>query len=382
LESRSYYYGLDAVRLGSAFIVSIFHLGFYTWANSSSTTAHVFGPIARFESLTALTWFGWVGVEVFFVISGFVIVNSASAASPWEFLKGRILRLYPAVWICATFTLAALIFVANDTFRDVGKLYAKSLLLYPLGPWIDGVYWTLAIELSFYALVFVILLSRGVALVAGLAWGLTLFGSVFIAYLSLRQFGNVRIPILDAAVDSHPTLTDVLLLRHGSLFAVGIWLWLIANHRMKPDRWVGLVLALVGSSAEIYGQAVGTVTQTAAAGQPAWIPLAIWIVATFLIFLFTHFERHFIPATPLAARTLRQMGLMTYPYYLLQNVVGASILRLELETGLNPVAAFPLAFIGLLGLSWVVSQLFEPRLRQLVRRLLEPQRVTQLQVPR
>src|SRR5258706_15154943 len=55
-----------------------------------------------YPSAAPFTWFGWGGVEIFFVISGFVIANSASRSSPTEFLLGRALRLYPAVWVCAT----------------------------------------------------------------------------------------------------------------------------------------------------------------------------------------------------------------------------------------------------------------------------------------
>jgi exopolysaccharide production protein ExoZ len=82
--------------------------------NQGDVDRWIFGNVVHFHPLAQFTWFGWVGVEVFFVISGFVITNSARGASPIEFLKGRVLRLYPAAWICATLSLFALIFIAGD----------------------------------------------------------------------------------------------------------------------------------------------------------------------------------------------------------------------------------------------------------------------------
>src|SRR6202035_4696902 len=123
--------------------VSIGHPGF-----ERTVAADVLYP-----SAADFTWFGWVGVEIFFVISGFVIANSASKSSPVEFLIGRALRLYPAVWICATATLIVLVF-AHGSSSEFVRPYIRAMLIYPRGPWIDGIYWTLATEIVFYALVF------------------------------------------------------------------------------------------------------------------------------------------------------------------------------------------------------------------------------------
>jgi peptidoglycan/LPS O-acetylase OafA/YrhL len=63
------------------------------------------GVFFYFHSLASYTWFCWVGVEIFFVIFGFVIVHASESASPAKFLKSRALQLFPAALICATLTL-------------------------------------------------------------------------------------------------------------------------------------------------------------------------------------------------------------------------------------------------------------------------------------
>ena len=69
--------GIDAIRFSSAVLVSAFHL---TW--------HI--P----EAVHVMP-FGWIGVQIFFVISGIVIANSARLATPFRFAVSRFLRLYP-----------------------------------------------------------------------------------------------------------------------------------------------------------------------------------------------------------------------------------------------------------------------------------------------
>ena len=100
-----YYHGLDAVRFFSACAVCVFHLGFYAWAAEYSSMERIFAHAATFDLLTPIAWMGWIGVQIFFVISGFVIANSANGATPFGFLRSRMLRLWPAAWVCATITL-------------------------------------------------------------------------------------------------------------------------------------------------------------------------------------------------------------------------------------------------------------------------------------
>ena len=39
---------------------------------------------------------GWLGVQIFFVISGYLIIQSVLRHSAWDYLKHRVLRIYPA----------------------------------------------------------------------------------------------------------------------------------------------------------------------------------------------------------------------------------------------------------------------------------------------
>lgn len=121
---------------------------------------------AHFED-AASVWpgfdFGVYGVQLFFLISGFVILLSAQAAHrPIDFVISRITRLYPAYWF--SLTLATLIVivaglpVAHDPLTVLINIsmFQRWLLVDN----IDSVYWTLAVELQFYVLVAVLLWTR------------------------------------------------------------------------------------------------------------------------------------------------------------------------------------------------------------------------------
>src|SRR5689334_12900580 len=104
-----------------------FHFGYYGWASQVSTRGAMWAHATAFPELLPMTWFGWVGVQIFFVISGFVIANSANAVSPIAFARSRVLRLYPAVWLCAPVTLMAWWVAGGETTRHLAGAFFRSM---------------------------------------------------------------------------------------------------------------------------------------------------------------------------------------------------------------------------------------------------------------
>lgn len=153
--------GLDIVRFGAAAMVMCFHL---CSAESLVKPDHVLmtlvGSQVTFPELYDETWFGWLGVEIFFVISGIVIVYSAEGSTAGAFLRSRVLRLYPAALVCATLTAATSLVLGITSYRRLLREYIDSITLFPISPWVDDVYWTLGIEMSFYTIILVILIVK------------------------------------------------------------------------------------------------------------------------------------------------------------------------------------------------------------------------------
>src|ERR1700757_2012298 len=193
---------LDPLRFAAALGVAVFHLTFWSWAWASTGVApgfeHYIAADVQFQSAAPFTWFGWVGVEIFFVISGFVIANSAGKSSAAEFLLGRALRLYPAVWVCSSCTFIVLLLVAGGSASRFIGPYRKAMLRIPKGlngQWLDGISWTLAAEMAFYGLVFCSLLTKKITL-RPLAFGLTIYSALFNAFALLVLSGVIRSEIL------------------------------------------------------------------------------------------------------------------------------------------------------------------------------------------
>jgi len=365
--NKTYYFGIDGLRFLAACLAASFHLCFWSWAQTGSTPNLILEGAARFDALTSFTWFGWVGVEIFFVISGLVIANSANGRTPIEFAKGRLLRLYPGAWICATVALAALLYMHQLPFQRIVKGYIASLALFPASRrWVDGVYWTLTVEIVFYALIFGLQIFRRFASVSVLAWVLTIWSAAFNALLILNLLHITHTPAMDWG--RRPQLENVLLLRHGAFFAIGIWLWLIAAHRRDVSIFLGLALGMAVGACEIASRALEIIQQTpAAAGQSPLVPVLIWLTVIFALFLFTRFAKELRPRSPVSASILRGLGLMTYPMYLLHTVVGTTILRLLIDGGAAPYAALPIALGSDIALAWLVSATIEPVIRRKLR---------------
>ncbi|MGH8201347.1 MAG: acyltransferase family protein [Steroidobacteraceae bacterium] len=132
---------IDGLRGIAACMVMFYHLGNRT-------------------GLKPLTQWGYLGVGIFFVISGFVIASTLdrelSAAAIGRFFARRFVRLDIPYWVNITVTLvlgAALYRFGGPIHRYTGEQVAVHLVYLQdiLGvPEINQVYWTLCLEIQFY----------------------------------------------------------------------------------------------------------------------------------------------------------------------------------------------------------------------------------------
>src|SRR5262245_5050654 len=102
----------------------LFHLAFASWVHERGAVGQFVAGAVAFPGLVSFSWFGWVGVEIFFVLSGTVICMSAEGTTAFAFARNRIVRLYPAAWLCGTLTLVLLFFLGQD---DLLERYARTL---------------------------------------------------------------------------------------------------------------------------------------------------------------------------------------------------------------------------------------------------------------
>lgn len=178
------------------------------------TWGHIYGAA---HGQSALTQVAGAGVDLFFVISGFIMATVSRGRRPLGFLRDRIWRIYP-LWLIAVLPWLPTIVPSWTGF-------ASSLTLWPIygggyyGPAL-GVGWTLGFEMVFYCGVTLALASRPVVplaiytlcLLLGCATNLTLFGflgspmaleflaGALIAQLPCREFKAAPLLLLAGLV--------------------------------------------------------------------------------------------------------------------------------------------------------------------------------------
>jgi peptidoglycan/LPS O-acetylase OafA/YrhL len=140
---------LDLIRFAAAFGVLAFHFGFRGWC------AHGLQDI-DYPELAGFSKYGYMGVEIFFMISGYVIPWSVRGRSVGEFVVSRAIRLYPTYWLCAALLLFVPPLLGDPRFLIPARDALMNVTM--VAPWfgspyIDPVFWSLARELEFYALV-------------------------------------------------------------------------------------------------------------------------------------------------------------------------------------------------------------------------------------
>ena len=146
------FYELDLMRFIAAMAVVIHHF---------TVSMPYFFALPGY-SINHITRYGYLGVDAFFMISGYVVLMSSAHKPPKEFLVSRAVRLYPAYWFTCILTFLALFFGKIDT--QLAPKVSFSLFAYNLTMLqelfgkanLNGVFWSLTFEVSFYFIIILI----------------------------------------------------------------------------------------------------------------------------------------------------------------------------------------------------------------------------------
>ena len=142
------------------------------------------------EPFAIIQNFGWFGVVLFFLISGYIITHTIQRDSIVSFAIKRLLRIYPAFIVCVAVTAIGRYYMYDKPFFAWDEyLLSFSLSGYwPTKQYIQlGVEWTLVIEMKFYLLTFMTfhLMKKSPASAVTVQLAL-----IAIAVYYCRSFGN------------------------------------------------------------------------------------------------------------------------------------------------------------------------------------------------
>lgn len=353
LTGRQYYYHLDILRFLSAFLVMLFHFSFYT-------------PTS--ETFISNTWFGWIGVQVFFVISGFVICESALVKSPKQFIVSRAMRLYPAALICGTIS-----FLVLYTWKGATTLeFLKSILLFPKGPFLTSAYWTLPIEIAFYSFVVILItFTNNIKNFRLFAYSLISLSLIYILLYTAHLQDYLYLPFLDLGYG----IKNMSLLRHGVFFGLGILLFLWAKEEYRALDLIYLFLAIFTSFWEITARADEVISKYQASFSYNFELISSNGLLPFLWFLGALFFLHFVRISikegfTVVKKCIRVLGLITYPLYLMHESIGFYVKHV-IEKNLSFIQPLPATIIGCfvaIFVAYLVAHFAEPKIRDFIKK--------------
>lgn len=299
---------LDALRGIAALAVVLFH--YTTWYER--LFGHSNGEVFRGYNP------GFLGVSLFFIISGFVIfMTLVRAKNLSDFVLSRFSRLFPVYWAAVVITLLAIIFFPIVQQAEwILPLRPASLAViatnftmlggFVFFPFVDPSYWSLGFELTFYFFMALLLKKQLLHRIDQYCIGLLAFFSVLIVITSI--FPNTQLP--------NNFIPHLFTIPYAHLFIAGIMYYKIQQGEAKKVNYCILAycialqwaLTFVHDGIDIY----------------RFSPTSAAIVTSFHIafLLFVTGRLKFIAIKPLTF-----LGTISYSLYLVHQILGYIIMQ-------------------------------------------------------
>ncbi|MEV4179269.1 acyltransferase [Nonomuraea sp. NPDC049709] len=347
---------LDLLRFLAALAVVAFH---YLVAYAS-----VWGdrPAELFPALAPIAGLGILGVELFFIISGFVILMSVWGRGLGAFARSRLVRLYPAYWLSLA-AIAALYGLtgakALDPKLSPGEYLVNATMFQRLFKLTDasGVYWSLWAELRFYLLM-------AILVIIGVTRGRVL------AFCGIWLAAALGVKLLEEYnIFENEVVREIVMPGYAGYFVAGMALYLVHKHGGGLLPWLYVAVSYGLSLHSALGRVHGRIELAGFKNMPVTdlsviITLTLIFVAMALVALGAVRMR--------TSRVLTALGGATYPLYLFHSVVAVALIPL-LTGDLPPLAVATITTLAAILLSYLVYSFAE----RPIQRLLKPRRRTQ-----
>ena len=307
---------LDGFRGLAIIMVVIFH-AYVPWPDN-------YPPGSNYAELPVIK-LGWLGVQLFFLISGFVIFMTLDKAETLKvFLYKRWLRLFPAMLIASLLIYATLpIFPERPNGIPPNMLSLLPGLTFTLPSWwskligveilpLETVFWSLYVEFKFYVI------AGLTYFLVGRKFLIPVLVSLFTLWLVVYSLSTVVEFRLLSILTS---LNNAMDLKHFGWFAAGAMFYLNFQDQNKEanTRWFYFgILMMVVSSLTVRLEAVG-------------FDLEIFVGALVISALFAMSFKSSLLQHVLQSKILLFFGFISYPFYLIhENIMSSMIIKMAI----------------------------------------------------
>lgn len=329
-------YSLDSVRFFAALIVVLYH---YTAFGYNITGE-------RIDAITPITKYGYLGVELFFMISGFVVLMSALGRTPRQYFNSRFTRVVPMFWIACLLTYGVTQLIGTPMLQttptnlllNLGLVTISPLQMLAQRPWVDPVYWTLVQETMFYVLVWLALATGLIRHIRPLlyAWlGAVLLGQ----FLPDNTVGKI--------------LSGVLLVRYGAYFIAGGLFFLAWKERRFQPLDIMALLTCWGLAVWLGVEDAPRMAGYVGLSQE---PGAITLIISAIFATFAVIASGKLPEPKF--QRWAWLGALTYPLYLLHHNIGFAVIN-RLKLIMPGELAIGLMFVLALLMAWAAHKWLE-----------------------
>lgn len=322
--------GLDLLRLVAALLVVLFHYtfhgpGFYdlTWVSLPEVS-----PITKYFNF---------GVPLFFTISGFVIAYSAEGRTVREFLIARAARLYPGFLICMTLTFVAVALFGGLRLHTTSLQWAANLFIVAPAfkqPYMDPVYWSIAVEVMFYAWV-----------------AMAISFGIFERRLPTIAAGWILISFANEQIFNVEAIRRLLITNYSGYFSSGLMLYALFRGQRSTTNCCLLCLATLLGAFQADWNADWL--RERGVELSSWIEMSLGGSATAIVGLFVVMRQ-----IPLRPKLVLAVGGLTYPLYLIHQMIGYVIFN-HLEGFAPPSVMILGMIIVMIAISWTIYKFIE-----------------------
>jgi peptidoglycan/LPS O-acetylase OafA/YrhL len=342
---------LDGLRLIAALMVCAYHYG---GRGGAIATAWGHSPRALFPHLAGPFSYGPLGVQIFFIISGFVISMSGWGRTVKDFAISRITRLYPAYWAALIIVTVAFWVVSLKRVPNTDLLVNFTMLQMPAGAQrVLGVCWTLWAEMRFYLLFALFVVWPGATRKRVLVFCSVWTVCALLAESSGQSFLNL-----------------VLMPQYAPFFVAGMGLYLVYRFGNDALAW-GVVAGgfLLGQREEVKAL-VAPPHQNVFYHRSDLVVIAVVALGFLAVIAVTLVPR----IASINWRWLTTAGALTYPFYLVHEHLGWVVIsKLSQHTSLAPIAIFGVTVVFMLALAYAMHRVVEKPLAPKLKRILQRQ---------